>query len=186
MFLRTTIVASALLAAVPAAALDVIASFTPTVTSTGNFAPVTALLTGLVEGNNLGSNIGFTLLTSPVAGSLTANYFRGRSEFGVFGDDQVAITVSGGQVTAADYYWYTSNLYFSISKNSTSIPQIADFNSGQYAESRTLDTFESIPTTFKTAPAPGVPEPASWAMLIAGFGLVGAAMRRRAIGQAIA
>ena len=28
-------------------------------------------------------------------------------------------------------------------------------------------------------PAPGVPEPASWAMLIAGFGLTGAAMRRR-------
>lgn len=30
------------------------------------------------------------------------------------------------------------------------------------------------------APAGGVPEPASWAMMIAGFGLVGAAMRRRA------
>jgi hypothetical protein len=28
-------------------------------------------------------------------------------------------------------------------------------------------------------PVPGVPEPASWAMLIAGFGLVGAASRRR-------
>jgi hypothetical protein len=27
--------------------------------------------------------------------------------------------------------------------------------------------------------APGVPEPASWALMIAGFGLVGAAMRRR-------
>ena len=26
---------------------------------------------------------------------------------------------------------------------------------------------------------PGVPEPATWAMLIAGFGLVGAAARRR-------
>ncbi|WP_313669041.1 PEPxxWA-CTERM sorting domain-containing protein [Sandarakinorhabdus sp.] len=30
-----------------------------------------------------------------------------------------------------------------------------------------------------TIGAPGVPEPASWAMLIAGFGLVGAAARRR-------
>jgi hypothetical protein len=28
-------------------------------------------------------------------------------------------------------------------------------------------------------PAPGVPEPAGWTMLIAGFGLVGAALRRR-------
>ncbi|MBC7506411.1 MAG: LamG domain-containing protein [Sandarakinorhabdus sp.] len=31
-------------------------------------------------------------------------------------------------------------------------------------------------------PAAGVPEPASWAMLIAGFGLTGAAMRRRRTG----
>lgn len=30
-----------------------------------------------------------------------------------------------------------------------------------------------------SGPAPGVPEPASWAMLIAGFGLVGARLRRR-------
>ena len=28
-------------------------------------------------------------------------------------------------------------------------------------------------------PMPGVPEPSSWAMMIAGFGLVGASMRRR-------
>ena len=31
-------------------------------------------------------------------------------------------------------------------------------------------------------PQPGVPEPATWAMLIAGFGLVGATMRRRRMG----
>lgn len=29
------------------------------------------------------------------------------------------------------------------------------------------------------APTPGIPEPAAWALLIAGFGLTGAAMRRR-------
>jgi len=33
-------------------------------------------------------------------------------------------------------------------------------------------------------PTPGVPEPAAWAMLIAGFGLTGAAMRRRRIAVA--
>lgn len=31
---------------------------------------------------------------------------------------------------------------------------------------------------------PGIPEPASWALLIAGFGLVGAAMRRRSLAAA--
>lgn len=41
----------------------------------------------------------------------------------------------------------------------------------------TLDNlaFESV-----LAVGPGVPEPATWAMMIAGFGLAGAAMRRRA------
>ncbi len=179
MLFRTMGAAAALLCAVPAAALDVIASFTPTATNTGNFAPVTALLTGLVEGNNLGSNIGFTLLTSPVAGSLAVTWFRGRSDDTVFGDDRVALTVSGGQVTVADFYWHNGNHYFSISKNSPSIPQIVDFGSNQYAESRTLDTYEPIATTFTAVPTGGVPEPASWAMLIAGFGLVGAFQRRR-------
>ena len=36
-----------------------------------------------------------------------------------------------------------------------------------------------IVTAFSIAPAAAVPEPASWAMLIAGFGLTGAALRRR-------
>lgn len=34
--------------------------------------------------------------------------------------------------------------------------------------------------------APGIPEPASWAMMIGGFGLAGAAMRRRAMVAALA
>jgi hypothetical protein len=34
-----------------------------------------------------------------------------------------------------------------------------------------------------TISAPGIPEPASWALMIAGFGLAGAAIRRRAVAQ---
>ncbi len=46
-------------------------------------------------------------------------------------------------------------------------------------------TFTSASGTFLTGGATpgGVPEPASWAMLLAGFGLVGSAMRRRAPAQ---
>lgn len=40
-----------------------------------------------------------------------------------------------------------------------------------------IDDF-SLAATFTAAPAP-VPEPASWTMMIAGFGLLGATMRRR-------
>jgi hypothetical protein len=40
--------------------------------------------------------------------------------------------------------------------------------------------------TFTLAATPAVPEPASWAMMIAGFGLVGAALRRRNVSIAFA
>ncbi len=59
----------------------------------------------------------------------------------------------------------------------------ADFSNGL----RGLGTFVGVDgdanaaqfviTTF--TPSPGVPEPAAWAMMLGGFGLVGAAMRRR-------
>ena len=49
---------------------------------------------------------------------------------------------------------------------------------------QSLDVFGLDGISFNVAPAPpppvgGVPEPASWALLIAGFGLTGATMRRR-------
>ena len=180
MKLRTLGAVAALLTAMPAAALDVIASFTPTMTNTGNFAPVTALLTGLVEGINLGSNIGFSVTASPIAGTLGGGYTAGNSDFGTFGDDTVALIVTGGVVTMADFYWRRGSTSFTISKNAFSIPQIEDDVTFEYAESRDLDTFEPIPTSFTAVGGPAVPEPASWAMLIAGFGLVGAVQRRRA------
>lgn len=39
--------------------------------------------------------------------------------------------------------------------------------------------YQMIPRVVPGDPAPGIPEPASWALMIAGFGLVGGAMRRR-------
>lgn len=44
---------------------------------------------------------------------------------------------------------------------------------------RNSDGFKLSSITFTAAPPPGVPEPATWAMLISGFGLAGVAMRRR-------
>ncbi|QXQ08680.1 PEPxxWA-CTERM sorting domain-containing protein [Sphingosinicellaceae bacterium] len=38
-----------------------------------------------------------------------------------------------------------------------------------------------LPSQFLTFEVAGVPEPATWAMLIIGFGLVGSAMRRRPV-----
>jgi hypothetical protein len=48
------------------------------------------------------------------------------------------------------------------------------------SRNQALDVFGVDGISFNVAsPVGGVPEPASWAMLIAGFGLIGAAMRRR-------
>jgi hypothetical protein len=42
---------------------------------------------------------------------------------------------------------------------------------------RSGDQFRTV--TFEAPPSDGIPEPASWAMLITGFGLVGSVVRRR-------
>ncbi|PZN93427.1 MAG: hypothetical protein DCF31_12685 [Alphaproteobacteria bacterium] len=69
-----------------------------------------------------------------------------------------------------------------------------DFASGGFFfEARDIFTFatiesargsyvpQSIEVRLDAISNPGVPEPAGWVMMIAGFGLVGAAMRRRAL-----
>ena len=47
-------------------------------------------------------------------------------------------------------------------------------------------SFNVVNTSVFLVPLAAVPEPASWALMIAGFGLVGAAMRRRAAAAAAA
>jgi len=65
----------------------------------------------------------------------------------------------------------------------------ADFSNGL----RGLGVFEAVVGNDDAAqfviktltPSPGVPEPAAWAMMLGGFGLVGAAMRRRNHGMSV-
>lgn len=52
--------------------------------------------------------------------------------------------------------------------------RFSDFNAADADDGLAIDDFSLTPTL-----AAAVPEPASWAMLIGGFGLAGAAMRRR-------
>lgn len=76
----------------------------------------------------------------------------------------------------SSFLWTTVNTGLSAAGNSNgNVTLQIDLLSGGYA------AFDNIIITADDVGAgvPGVPEPASWAMLIAGFGLVGAVMRRR-------
>ncbi|WP_337186701.1 PEPxxWA-CTERM sorting domain-containing protein [Phenylobacterium sp.] len=56
----------------------------------------------------------------------------------------------------------------------------AYFNRGQWEPGESTASFDAL-LTFAIAETPGlVPEPATWALMIGGFGLAGAALRRRA------
>ena len=66
--------------------------------------------------------------------------------------------------------WYNIEL-FDAAGNSLYVFQVDARNADH------MGTYEFIDDI--NPPAPGVPEPAVWAMMIGGFGLVGGAMRRR-------
>jgi hypothetical protein len=68
-----------------------------------------------------------------------------------------------------------------IEVRGSGVPEILDFAYSSRFGSITLDNIRVTPIE-----SPGIPEPATWAMLIMGFGLVGGALRRRRSGPASA
>lgn len=59
-----------------------------------------------------------------------------------------------------------------------------DFTSGKRKYALELPRIDDGAIIFERGDVPAVPEPASWAMLIAGFGLVGASLRRHRVAHA--
>ena len=82
----------------------------------------------------------------------------------------------------------SSDLFGNVYADELATRDYLMFDDGTVAQGQTVfftygltvrrDTEETNPFFLRQA-QPGVPEPATWAMLIAGFGLVGASMRRR-------
>jgi len=95
-------------------------------------------------------------------------------------------TTSGGTITyTSDFLTFDSTVAqdFSLSLTSIALPLSS-------ADGRALRTFAAVSTgSFSTDPEPvipAVPEAATWAMFISGFGLMGASLRRRRPTSAIA
>jgi hypothetical protein len=88
-------------------------------------------------------------------------------------------TTSGGTITySSDFLKFDSTVAQDFSLSLTSIARPLSS-----ADGRALRSFAAVSTgSFSTDPAPvipSVPEAATWAMFISGFGLMGASLRRR-------
>lgn len=82
---------------------------------------------------------------------------------------------------------YTPGVFFDTFDLSAAAGDLSGGANGQFAvggNGMGSNYYFRIATIAMAAAPAGVPEPASWALLIAGFGLVGAAMRRRAFATA--
>ena len=95
-----------------------------------------------------------------------------------------ATWVSLGFLTGNDGVWEFGNA-FALGANffddiTTGLKVRIDIDTGRDGWYATLGKSSlSLDEGVLPPPTPGVPEPSSWAMLIAGFGIVGAAARRR-------
>jgi hypothetical protein len=119
-----------------------------------------------------------------------------------FGETAFAITgisgmLNGSAITGlsgflgSDNYYFTTGTSF-VDGSGVGFTTAAGTSASLYyqstASSYRITTVSPFATAFVTATSSAVaavPEPASWAMMIAGFGLVGGAMRRRS-GQVLA
>ncbi|MGI4875962.1 MAG: PEPxxWA-CTERM sorting domain-containing protein, partial [Janthinobacterium lividum] len=73
-----------------------------------------------------------------------------------------------------------SILYYGFYDTGKTYKSVAFGNSSGGIDNFAFDDF-SIGSAAQVVPVPGVPEPTSWALMIAGFGAVGAAARRRRV-----
>ena len=116
---------------------------------------------GVVSGNPLDSGLGLLLVTQSFYVPLDANIvyaFALTSSANVFGPN----------AGASSMFFHT--LGFAPGVNAFVLPDGVTANAGDYLVNNRLVTA-------------GVPEPASWALMISGFGLAGVALRRRCHGQ---
>ena len=134
---------------------------------------------------NGGFGIDSSTAFAPQGGSGATTGYTGPASF-ADGATSIAFTFNGFDV-GESFVWLidVDNPQFATVFGNQLIGSTgyADFSNGL----RGLGVFEAVAGNDDAAqfviktltPSPGVPEPAAWAMMLGGFGLVGAAMRRR-------
>lgn len=176
---------------IPDGTVSVVGLFNPTVDLTTTPKTFTAVSGGTFEisgtGGFVGASLGFGTLNgvvdfSSVVGTTIsesiANFFTfadgtGHSfQFSVASAKTVSYSNNPGISSSFSLYLLGSTVDTFLGYTATPTSLTLSFNStggSPYSASATL----AVP------PAPSVPEPATWAMTLIGFGAMGAAMRRR-------
>ena len=157
-----------------------------------------AAVTGVANGNN---NAGFSSLTitprpsDPMTHYVGVNGFDainfalsslGRGNHAYYGD-VVLNLLGGGAITFSNVEFDTNgNQHFGISSNdnrifsSITFDNLWSFNQdGVRLDAQKFDSIRQVSIDLANSRGGGVPEPATWAMMIMGFGAIGGTMRIR-------
>src|SRR5436305_419728 len=157
-----------------------------------------AAVTGVGNGNN---NAGFSALTiaprpsNPITHYVGFDGFDainfalsslGRGNHAYYGDIVLNI-LGGGSVTFSNVEFDTNgNQHFGISSNdnrifsSVTFDNLWSFNEdGAHIAPQRFDSIRQVSIDLANSRGGGVPEPATWAMMIMGFGAIGGTMRIR-------
>ncbi|MES3026694.1 MAG: PEPxxWA-CTERM sorting domain-containing protein [Pseudomonadota bacterium] len=157
-------------------------SFAATFSNTWSFVDadtgemVGGVISGLIDGENLSADgLTITVTQSPHVVMLGDYAFNFSAAAG-YPSDKDTYSASNGVVTFANFiYANEMGEFLTFGTNpigGSFYPQLVSYNTGERAYNETFGVQFSAVTA-------SVPEPASWAMMISGFGMIGATMRRR-------
>lgn len=146
------------------------------VNNAGNYdlsSVVKGTVSGLVEGMTTGVDTTATVTQTTGTGTVGTYSFEDAN--------RPAFTVLNGEVTQYDIVFHqdNGNAFLRLSQDSfRGVNSFLGFENGSQLGDAEATTGVVTFTPFGATGA--VPEPAAWALIIGGFGLVGATMRRRA------
>jgi Protein of unknown function (DUF642)/PEP-CTERM motif len=138
-------------------------------TGAGNTGPANGVFQSTATAIGARYNLSFWIGNEAGFGGINSVFYANPSTASLFINDAFISDYTNADETAATVNWKQFN--YSFNANSTNT-KIAFLNNTPFT-----DNYLGLDDISLTA---AVPEPASWALMIAGFGLVGSAMRRRA------